>query len=552
MKGKMNNGLGILIIWGIYFVLSKVSPLRVLWMLPMSLMLATLLNVTISVVYFTVAYIIATKLIMKRRSNILKAIIISAVAAILFQLLRSFLFRIGFSVMIVNLFGLAYGPLCAALSLMGRCSVAGNEGTTLYRKEGVIQKGSPAYNMLQYVFIFLWLMGAFCVYGSTIVQPRDQAPAFLMIGLVCLVIAVIWTIRKVNNRKIANYDKIVTPAHWPQDCQYADYNMGLNSKKQTAKNSKELRFYQNCVAENVMNLDGARNQQKALLVAAKMNVPEESILAAYEKGRQEQAYNTSLSANTQRNQELAKIRIQELDVLAGAMKYYGIHGREKRVAMLRDMYEDAKKKMKDAKFMQEYAQRNMLQKEHDWAIHGGIANGIAGPAAGIVTAMRVEAKNAAIREYNAQMAPYAAMVSQSYSKTAAGYESMMTRYNLDIERTRTKLLLEAAPQEIYRHLRIENMSYAISETGAVAIEADFSVDSNYRIYEDVAPAIDGVVAARLLENGVHVGSAYFVFPVDGVHKKVRLASICTRTTKPNAQYTVDYAPVDLWAIEKMD
>lgn len=95
------------------------------------------------------------------------------------------------------------------------------------------------------------------------------------------------------------------------------------------------------------------------------------------------------------------------------------------------------------------------------------------------------------------------------------------------------------------------MSYAVSETGAVVVEADFSVDKDYRIFDDISPTIDGIVGARLFENGTRAGTAYFVFPVDGVHKKVRLASICTKTIKDNASYEIEYYPVDLWAIEKL-
>lgn len=41
------------------------------------------------------------------------------------------------------------------------------------------------------------------------------------------------------------------------------------------------------------------------------------------------------------------------------------------------------------------------EKEHDWAVLGGIANGIAGPAAGVITAMDAISDNERIRESNA-------------------------------------------------------------------------------------------------------------------------------------------------------
>lgn len=45
----------------------------------------------------------------------------------------------------------------------------------------------------------------------------------------------------------------------------------------------------------------------------------------------------------------------------------------------------------------------LQQNEKDWAVHGGIASGIAGPIAGIATAMNVQNENAQIRAYNEQV-----------------------------------------------------------------------------------------------------------------------------------------------------
>lgn len=62
-----------------------------------------------------------------------------------------------------------------------------------------------------------------------------------------------------------------------------------------------------------------------------------------------------------------------------------------------------------------------LQKEKDWAVHGGIAQGIAGPAAGAVTAMNVMRENEKIREQNAQMMKVSAIVNQQRYADEARY-----------------------------------------------------------------------------------------------------------------------------------
>lgn len=415
--------------------------------------------------------------------------------------------------------------------------------STLYQKERVIQKGSMANQLLTSILISLWLIGGVSLFYE--VTPW---------GIACLGIAAFWTYQRINRSKIENFEKIVTPPHWPKDCQYADYNQGLQAKTRFAGSTKDQAFYNKCKAEGIEDLNSESKRQKALLVAQVMkrkDLTAETIPTAFHAGKLA-AEKSIVEGNAfAREQELSKIRIDELQVLAGSMKYYGLQGKEKRTTMLQDMYEEAKKAKKDAENMKALAQSTFQQKEHSWATHGGIASGIAGPAAGLVAAMRVEAKNAAIREYNAQMAPYVGMISNSCNQQRDYYTIQMQQYRKDIEKTKVKLVSDDSMTAVFKHLHISNMDYAISETGAVVVEADFHVAPDYRIFGDIAPTVDGVVAAKLMENGEHVGSAYFVFPVDGVHKKIRLASICTKTTNPTAKYTVEYEPVYLWAMEKL-
>lgn len=47
--------------------------------------------------------------------------------------------------------------------------------------------------------------------------------------------------------------------------------------------------------------------------------------------------------------------------------------------------------------------KSTAQREHDWALHGGIAEGIAGTAAGVATALNIQRENAQIRSQNAAL-----------------------------------------------------------------------------------------------------------------------------------------------------
>lgn len=72
----------------------------------------------------------------------------------------------------------------------------------------------------------------------------------------------------------------------------------------------------------------------------------------------------------------------------------------KRIAILSAERADALERAKTLRAGAQAIMSASQQKEHDWAIHGGIASGIAGPAAGLAAAADIQAKNAQIRAQN--------------------------------------------------------------------------------------------------------------------------------------------------------
>jgi len=429
---------------------------------------------------------------------------------------------------------------------------------TVYRKEKVVQKGSKAEGLLNYVFLYAWGAGIIFTWGGFIVRPRSQAPAFYAIGIVCLILAAYWTYAKIDAVNIERYKKIILPDYWPKDCSYEKYHLGLHSKG--AKTSgglfgdKNMKFYQECRSNNIFDLDSEYNMQKALKIGEKQNIKdisEEKLKEMYLKGKEMTETDAKVASETGQMNLLNDKRIEELNILADQLRFYGHHGIEKRKVMLRSLMKEADKKRKDAEMMANMAGRTMLQKEHDWATHGGIASGIAGPAAGVATALDIQAKNAVIREQNAKMMPYVAMVSGSYTKTAQGYQQEYNRYAADLQATNTKLVSPDSKEDVMKHIVIKDAKYTVSKTGAVTVTANFSVDGNYRIFESTKPTIDGCVACRIMQGETCVGSAYFVFPVEGIITPTTLNAICTKTTDPKGEYTLVFEPDDVWAMEKL-
>ena len=443
-----------------------------------------------------------------------------------------------------------------ALPVILFCIPSGSEKqqkTTLYRKEKFYADDSPLRKMLICVLLIFWIIGVMNFY-SLITGAAFSIPGFTLFGFACLVIAIMWTVSLVNESRIKNYKKIVLPACWPEDCAYAGYSQGLGVKGSQRVSSKALSFYERCRANDVLNMDSEGSRQKALLIAKNMGLSAktpEQVFSMYEEGKAAAEANSAASSQqTDRIRKVAK-RIEELNDLAEKMRYFGLHGREKRVAMLKPLRKEALRNAKEAEATRSLMEHTLIQKEHDWAVHGGIASGIAGPAAGVATALEIQQKNAAIRAQNEANMPLVAMISSHFSNTADEYRAQANYYARLIAETKNKLMLDQDPQQVFANLVIENPTVTVSETGAVTVEADFAKKDAYRIYETIDPTIDGTVAARLYQNGSLVASAYFVLPVEGVTNTVRLSAISTKPTTENATYELSFEPVDLWAIEKL-
>ena len=466
-----------------------------------------------------------------------------------------------------NLFGLAgsafsfllpcanylWTYLCLKPSASFTASHGKNEKTTLYRKGKFYTDDSPFAKFAMWGFMMFWAMGIVCIFASFIVRPRSQAPGLLMVGLGCLLVAVRWTKAKIEENNIKTYKKIVLPEHWPADCSYEGYKNGLNKRVAIIGGGQELKFYEHCQKEGIQNMNGELNQQKALLIAQNMKIKDVNLAMAiqmFEDGKKVSMNNESMMNDHNATQSLNQKRIEELNTLADVMKFYGPHGRDKRIMMLNDLRAKALEEVEKAKMMQRYVNNTMIQKEHDWAVHGGIAS-VAGVGASIATVADIQAKNAQIRAQNQANMPYVAMMTSHYGKNAEGYQAQADHYAQEIVATKDKLVKDDNMQDIFNHLVITDAKTTVSSTGAVKVSAKFKKSESYRIYETLDPAIDGTVAARLYQNGVCAGSAYFVLPVDGITTEVELTSISTKPSTPNAKYEVRFEPVDVWAIERM-
>ena len=188
------------------------------------------------------------------------------------------------------------------------------------------------------------------------------------------------------------------------------------------------------------------------------------------------------------------------------------------------------------------------EKEKDWAILGGIAEGIAGPAAGIVTAANAMKENERIREQNAANREWGAK-QNAFLQDLARQSERDRPVHLSMEKLQQKyeVILAWAPATLLSKINIGSENATVDEkTGAVTVTASWS-------QRDRTICIDGSLRAKLYSSdGKCAGCAYLVFPKIGTAEFTgTLSEICARP-KGSGKYDIKIEPVDLWELAAKD
>lgn len=184
------------------------------------------------------------------------------------------------------------------------------------------------------------------------------------------------------------------------------------------------------------------------------------------------------------------------------------------------------------------------EKEKNWAILGGIADGIGGPAAGIATAAKAIQDNVRINAENAARREWAAKQSAFYHNLACEAESKSpTPLSMSELQKKYKAILSWAPSTLHSLITLSDIKTNVDElTGAVTVSASWQQD-------DKSICIDGAFRAKIYtDSGDCAGCAYLVLPKAGTIKfSGVLSGICARPIPSNI-YSVVIEPANLWEL----
>lgn len=316
--------------------------------------------------------------------------------------------------------------------------------------------------------------------------------------------------------------------------------------------TREERFYAECVLAGIEDFTIQKNIEKAKLFATKygFKLDKTTIEQLFEESKE--AYEGSVGRIRQlkENADKAKEQKEYKELYEKLNAFSNLVGREKRTAMLESEISRLEKEKKAADSYKDMLARAGQQKERAWGWYGGIADGIAGPGAGIMAALQVEANNAEIRESNRMNMMAKMPMMMSISDQIAGKTNNIEALREKINETQEKLIGEEASLEIYKKLKISPGIVSVMNDGAHMVTTEIELPEDMHIYGDVAAVVDGTLKAHVYCGDEEISVINLVLPADGVQKNAVLQGMSLTGARKGEEYYVRYSEGNIFLIEK--
>lgn len=312
------------------------------------------------------------------------------------------------------------------------------------------------------------------------------------------------------------------------------------------------RFFIECALAECSDFSKEKNLQKAKLLANKYNLSyPNGIPSLFEIAQNAHEKMARINRDKQRQERLAAMSEAEKKELEKLLRYSEYYGREKRSAMLTDEIARLKQEAADLEADARVVVSMGQEKESDWATMGGIANGLAGPAAGLATAMELQAQNASIRAKNEAYKQTVMPASIWMKNKAMDKEREAKKLSTELHKLQEKLISDIPTDAVMNKLEISDVQMDITETGTCKISARIREKNPLFLYDDVPVRADGTILAHIQKGGREIGAAKLVLPMCGVlSHPLTVSGMALFCGDPHQQYTVTFSGYKLWLIEQ--
>ena len=340
-------------------------------------------------------------------------------------------------------------------------------------------------------------------------------------------------------------------------------------------------FYRLCHENHIKSLNSEFSQQKAKQFAIQLIqeiepdisvnmldlfLSKDRLDACLKEGVQEFRSAEARKLEAQKEPRKAKADAQEDTFMERARMVSKLRGSSKRKQMLTNLIADYDNKIQKLEEGEKaLIQLGMIyasqqQKESDWAIIGGIAEGIAGPAAGLVAAANTMANNTKIREHNAAVRK----TSMEIMSGVPGLLGDICSLEKEREQIRQQLceaqnkvvLSKPSAKVIWENIKLGKATVTKKTSGvlAVALPITFKEAFALDVPDGVSMVVDGTIKGEVWFEDKLVGDVLFPLPLYGIPSnmtaEITLDGMCDWSVEYNGKYNVKIADEqNLWIME---
>lgn len=433
---------------------------------------------------------------------------------------------------------------------------------------------------IKWVVLYVLLLIIFWGSGIWMIAEGESFGYFELLMGVVFVVVPIWAY--IKGKEQAEIQKKQEEAKKIEEARKQERIDKLNQQVKDGKWTFPAgKFYQLCRDSHVTVLDNEFSMRKALQIAEqviKETAPDidlgncgeylktESLEGFLQKGEVEFKEAEERKLLAQKQPRNANPNEPEKTFISRASELPFLSGCDKRVKMLTNLIGDYNTKIMDMRAGEEALKQlgmiyaSQQKKETSWAIMGGIAEGIAGPAAGIMAASNTIANNRKIQQYNESVRK-ASMDIMSGIPSVAGdrykLEEEREKINQKLNEAKNKVVLsKPVAEEVWQNINVgkatvkKNPSGVLTVSVPVSLKAPFVLD----VPDNVRMVVDGVLRAEVWFEDKRVDTVYFPLPIYGIpHNmtaEIILDGMCGRSVEYDGEYTVkigDYH--NLWIME---
>lgn len=324
---------------------------------------------------------------------------------------------------------------------------------------------------------------------------------------------------------------------------------------ETQEKNRSVDFYLKCVEQGIEDAS-TRSQIEKVKLVAQNNSYEGDETVLLEKFKQGKAI---YSAN-EKAKRLSEIVSEESRLEEENTRYIDYCGTDKSAAICTDNANEYRARIGEAEKQITSAQKSAdgilragTQKEQSWAVHGGIASGVAGGAAGLAVAADVERRNQAIRQQNAQLSRSVAAMSLAVEfaqdKKIRNAKDMISYWERREEEYRNKLVENLPQKELLEKLAPTFEEIKQSESGAVSAAVK-TQPAPVVIFGDVKAVVDGSVKAILYSGGKAAAHTCFALPLGGAREALTTNIVFRDAADSRGDYSIRFEAYHLWAVEE--